>query len=239
MNDEQTEARSLQDLARILQAARKMGIKLLLIGGYAVMAHTRGHRFTKDIDLIADRPAIGQLKGLLTSLGYSLRDTEFGIAGSKRLKDGFIDLHISVGKVHDISTDRDYRITPTLFKDAQRLPFRGFYSTTPSFKAPVIDLETLLILKLMPVGRWKDAVDILSLLTNRRTEVDITLVAKRAQIAGLKEHLVNQVRDYARRLREGELDQLWSRVTASRLPATEKRQIGSFFTKLADALRQP
>ena len=109
MNEEQVESRSLTDLARIFQEARKLGIGLVLIGGYAVAAYTRGYRYTKDIDLVADKPTIGRLKGLLSGLGYSIRDTEFGIAGSKRVNKDFIDLHISVGKIHDISTGNDSR----------------------------------------------------------------------------------------------------------------------------------
>jgi hypothetical protein len=55
--------------------ARKQGIKLVIIGGYAVAAYTRGYRYAKDIDLVADKPTVGKLKGLLKSLGYSVRDT--------------------------------------------------------------------------------------------------------------------------------------------------------------------
>jgi len=121
MNEEQLESRSLLDLATIIRESKKLGIRLVLIGGYAVGAYTRGYRYTKDIDLVADKPAIGKLKGLLSSLGYSTRDTEFGLAGSKRLNQEFIDLHISVGKIHDVSTNKDYPVNSTLFKEAKRL----------------------------------------------------------------------------------------------------------------------
>jgi hypothetical protein len=56
MSEEEVEKRSLRDLDTILQAARELGIKLVLIGGYAVAAYTRGYRYTKDIDLVADKP---------------------------------------------------------------------------------------------------------------------------------------------------------------------------------------
>ena len=60
MSEAEVEKRSLQDLDTILQAARKLGIKLVLIGGYAVAAYTHGYRYTKDIDLVADKPAVGR-----------------------------------------------------------------------------------------------------------------------------------------------------------------------------------
>ncbi len=238
MNEEEVEGRSLLDLASIIREARKLGIKLLLIGGYAVAAYTRGYRYTKDIDLLADRPAIGKLKGLLHNLGYSTRDTEFGLAASKRLNQGFSDLHISVGKIHDISTDKDYPFNPALFKNAKLLNVKGYFARTSSLKTRVVDLETLLVLKFMTVGRQKDTVDVLSLLLDRRKEVNQMFLAKRAKAVGLGAHLLNQIRDYARKLREGELDRIWFDVTASRLPHTENREIARFLANLADLLRQ-
>jgi len=238
MSEEELEKRSLQDLERILRAARKLGINLVLIGGYAVAAYTRGYRYTKDIDLTADKPAIGGLKGLLKNLGYSIRDTEFGLAGSKRLNKGFIDLHISVGKIYDVSTGKEYPIDSSLFKNAKRSTVKGFLSKTSSLEAPVVDLETLIVLKTTTVGRDKDAVDLLSLFRDKRDDIDITLVAERAKAADLAEHLLQRIRDYARRLRDGDLDQVWANVTASRLPNTEKREIGRLFSKLAELLRR-
>jgi len=61
MNEEQLESRSLLDLATVIRESKKFGIKLVLIGGYAVAAYTRGYQYTKDIDLVADKPAIGKL----------------------------------------------------------------------------------------------------------------------------------------------------------------------------------
>jgi hypothetical protein len=215
-----------------------LGIKLVLIGGYAVAAYTRGYRYTKDIDLVADKPAVGRLKGLLKSLSYSIRDTEFGLAGSKRLNKGFIDLHISVGRIYDVSTGKEYPVDSSLFKNAKRLTVKGYISKTSSLKAPVIDLATLIVLKTMTVGRDKDTVDLLSLFRDRRDDIDMTLVAERAKAADLVEHLLGRIRDYARRLREGKLDEVWSNVTATRLPHTEKRKIVSLLSKLAGLFRQ-
>ncbi len=46
-------------------------------------------------------------------------------------------------------------------------------SKNSSLKAAVVDLETLVILKTMPVGRDKDAVDLISLLRDKRKEIDL------------------------------------------------------------------
>lgn len=238
MNEEQIEARSLLDLAAMMREAGKRGIRLVLIGGYAVAAYTRGYRYTKDVDLVADKPTTGKLTGLMTSLDYRIRNTEFGLAGSKRLNGGFVDLHISIGKIHDISTGNDYPIDASFFKSARRLVVRGFYSKTSELRLPVVDLETLLILKLMTVGRQKDEIDVLSLLLDRRKDVDLSLLSKKVEAAGLTAHLLRRVREYARKMKDGTLEGNWLSVTASRLGHVEKREIVRFLARLADSLRE-
>jgi hypothetical protein len=238
MSEELVERKSLEDLERILQEARKQSIKLVTIGGYAVAAYTRGYRHTKDIDLVADKPTLGKLKGLLKSLGYAIRDTEFGIAGSKKLNGGFIDLHISVGRIYDVSTGKEYPVDASLFKNAKHLTVTGYISKTTSLKAAVVELETLIILKTMPVGRSKDAVDLLSLLRDRRKEIDLESLSERAETAGLTVHLLERIRDYAKRLRDDELDKIWFDMTGTRFPYTEKREITKFFANLAKLFRK-
>jgi hypothetical protein len=237
MSEELVERRSLEDLKAMLEAGRKQSIKLVIIGGYAVAAYTRGYRYTKDIDLVADKPALGKLKGLLKSLSYSIRDTEFGIAGSKKLNGGFIDLHISVGKIYDLSTGKEYPVDSSFFRNAKRLTVRGYMSKNSSLKAAVVDLETLVILKTMPVGRDKDTVDLLSLLRDKKKEIDLEVLAQRIKATGLNMHLLERIRDYAKRLREDELDQVWFDMTATRLPFTEKREIAKLFAKLVELFR--
>jgi len=232
------ERESLEDLEEILGHSRKLGIGLMLIGGYAVAAYTRGYRYTKDIDLVAGKQSLGKLRGLLNGLGYSIRNTEFGIAGAKRLgRDDFIDLHISVGKVHDISTDSEFPVDQSLFKKAKRLEVKGFYSKSTVIKAPVVDLETLLVLKFIPKGRDKDAVDLISLITDKSKEVDFELMAKTATGANLGIHLLDRTRDYAARVKKGELDKIWYGMTRARLSYVQKRELSRFLGRLADQLR--
>jgi hypothetical protein len=234
------ERESLEDLGKILLQSHKLGIGLMLIGGYAVAAYTRGYRYTKDIDLVAEKQSLGKLRGLLNGLGYSIRNTEFGIAGTKRLNgddNNFIDLHISVGKVHDISTNNDFPVDHSLFKKAKRLEVKGFYSETTLVKAPIVDLETILILKFIPRGRDKDAVDLISLIADRGKDVDFRLMAKFATEANLSVHLLDRVRDYATRVKKGELDKIWSGMTGARLSFVQKRELLQFLRRLADQLR--
>lgn len=238
MSEEEVESKSLQDLRAVLEEAHKQGIKLVIIGGYAVAAYTRGYRYTKDIDLVADKSTLGKLKGLLKGLDYSIRDTDFGIAGAKKLNGGFIDLHMSVGKIFDVSTGKEYPINSTFFKNARRLILRGYISKTTSLKADVAELETLIVLKTMTVRRNKDAVDLLSLLRDKKDDIDLNILAQRAKTAGLTGHLLERIRDYAERLRDDELGRIWFEMTGARLPYTEKREILKFFAGLAELFRK-
>ncbi|MDG6998282.1 MAG: nucleotidyl transferase AbiEii/AbiGii toxin family protein [Nitrososphaerota archaeon] len=235
------ERESLEDLGKILTQGRKIGVRLLLIGGYAVAAYTKGYRYTKDIDLVAEKQSLGRLRGLLNSMGYSIRKTDFGIAGTKRLgsngDNNFIDLHISIGNVHDISTNSDFTVGQSIFKKANRLEVEGFYSKTTVVRAPVVDLETILILKFIPTGRDKDAVDLISLITDRGSDVDFGLMKKLATESKLNVRLLESARDYAARVKKGQLDKIWSGMTGARLSFTQKRRLLQFLAGLADQLR--
>lgn len=234
------ERASLEDLGKIFDQARKTGIRLMIIGGYAVSAYTKEYRYTKDIDLIAEKQSLGRLRGLLNTMNYSIRKTEFGIAGTKRLgnrDNNFIDLHISIGNVHDISTNSDFSVDESIFKKAKRREIRGFYSKTTSINAKVVDLETILILKFIPKGRDKDAADLISLITDKGDEADFALLRKLAIDSKLTLHLLARVRDYADSAKNGQLGRVWAGMTGARLSFTQKRKLLQFFAKLATQLR--
>ena len=43
-------------------------------------------------------------------MNEKVKEAKFGLVGSKKLDGGFIDLHISVGEIWDISTNKRYAI---------------------------------------------------------------------------------------------------------------------------------
>ncbi|MDH5779070.1 MAG: nucleotidyl transferase AbiEii/AbiGii toxin family protein [Candidatus Bathyarchaeota archaeon] len=240
LSDAELEVKSLQDLQTIIIKAKKWKIKLAVIGGYAVQAHTKAYRLTKDIDLVITREALWKFEGLLRESGYTLRETEFGIAGSKPFNEGFIDIHVSVGKIFDMSSSITYPVSQELFTNAKELKITGYYEASKQLacSAPVIDLETLLLLKLIPTGRGKDTVDILALLLDKREEIQLAnLVSKIKENIALRRHLISQLRSYAEFVRKGEAAKLWFNITGSRIPATERREILKFIRKMVDALR--
>lgn len=109
---------------------------------------------------------------------------------------------------------------------------KGFYSKSTVLKAPVVDLETLLVLKFVPKGRDKDAADLISLITDRGKEVNFESMAKIATEANLSLHLLDRTRDYAARVKKGELDKIWSGMTGARLSYVQKRELSRFLGRL-------
>jgi len=240
MSDVELEVKSLQDLQTITTEAKKWKIKLAVIGGYAVQAYTRAYRFTKDIDLVTTREGLWKFKSLLRDLGYTSRDTKFGIAGSKPFNEDFINIHISVGKIFDMSTGFTYPVSQKLFNNAKKLAIAGYYEASKQLacSAPVIDIETLLLLKLIPVGREKDTVDVLALLLDKKEEINLAnLVNKIKQNIALRQHIIAQLRTYADFVRKGEAQKLWFNITGSRISATKRREILKFIRKMTDASR--
>ncbi|KPV65466.1 MAG: hypothetical protein AOA65_0070 [Candidatus Bathyarchaeota archaeon BA1] len=92
---------------------------------------------------------MGKFKSLLQHLGYTFHDTEFGIAGSKPFNGGFVDIHVSVGKIFDMSTGFTFPVSLELFCNIKELKIAGYYEASKQLacSAPVVDMETLLLLK--------------------------------------------------------------------------------------------
>ncbi|MFA5771552.1 MAG: nucleotidyl transferase AbiEii/AbiGii toxin family protein [Thermoplasmata archaeon] len=220
------EIKSMEDLERIIEEADKFGMKLAVIGGYAVRAYTRGYRYTKDIDAVIQNEDRGGLVALLKSLGYDIRKTEFGIASSKKLDEGFIDLHISFGRVWDMSANTVYPANEIL-KDSKIRKVSGYFDEgrTKEVLTPVASLEDILILKMMPIGRDKDRVDIVSMLIDNGDVVDVEKIALKCSGAGLNRHIREQIRRLIGFMRKGETRKEWLNLTGQRFATLTETNI--------------
>lgn len=220
------EIKSLEDLEKIVEKADKLGVKFTVIGGYAVRAYTRGYRYTKDIDAVTQKEDRGGLIALLKSRGYDIRKTDFGIASNKKLDEGFIDLHISFGKVWDMSTNSTYPAKEIL-KDSKIRKVSGYFDggRIKEVLSPVASLEDILILKMMPIGRDKDRVDIVSMLIDKGDVVDVGKIALKCSGSGLNRHIQEQIRRLVGFIRKGETRKEWLNLTGQRLTAFTETSI--------------
>lgn len=228
MNEREIEIQSLRDLEKIIKEIEKWHLKLVIIGGYAVRAYTRGYRYTKDIDIVAEKKETGRLIALLKSLGYIIKETRFGLSGSKKLNSGFIDLHISIGEVWDMSTNKRYPIVE-IFKDSKIKEVSGFSDDTRKIKikAFVSSLGDLLILKLMTKGRERDIVDIASLLIDKYGCLDLKKFSLKCSRQELSMHIKENILKIIALVRTHELGRIWFRVTGQKLMRkTETELIG-------------
>lgn len=234
------ERESLKDLKIIVKNAKEWRVKTVVIGGYAVRAFTNAYRHTKDIDMAVAKEERGKFTALLKDLGYKLRDTEFGLAASKKFDSDFIDVHISVGRIYDISTGSSYPITKQLFDENTDLLVRSRYDDNKKFDttAPIVDLNTLMILKLIPKGRpEKDAIDIISLIFDQLQRIDISKIVKQCKETGLTDHIRSQIQEFAKNVNDGSMDRVWSDVTGVKMTGVQRRTIQKFLRELDNGLR--
>jgi hypothetical protein len=149
-------------------------------------------------------------------------------------------VHISVGEIYDISTGNSYPITKQLFDEKKDLLVRSRYEENQKFDttAPIIDLNTLIILKLIPKGRpEKDAIDIISLILDQQQRIDISKIVKRCNETKLTDHIRSQIQEFAKEVNDGEMDKVWSGVTGARMTGVQRRSIQKFLRELDSSLR--
>jgi len=157
----------------------------MVIGGQAVLAYCGVRRTTKDTDLVASTDVLGPLMGALKHCGFSVEETEFGLAAARRTSEGGEVLHLSIGQIIDASRgpreSLSYRPSTEAFSLAPVLALVGVAEpdTKEVPKAPVLPLEDLLVTKLLPIHRDVDMDDATMLILLARPELDVQKVAQR------------------------------------------------------------
>lgn len=240
LKNEDVERESLKDLKVLVEKSKEWGVEMVVIGGYAVRAFTNAYRHTKDIDIAIAKKETGKFRALLKDLDYKLRETDFGIAASKKFYSDFIDVHISIGEIYDMSSSLSYPVTQGLFDDKKIMLVRTRYDVNKEFEitSPVVDLNTLIILKLIPKGRpEKDAIDIMSLIVDQIHEISIPAIVKKCKETGFTDHLRLQLQEFATRVNKGEMGQIWSEVTGTTMTGIQRKNIQKFLRDLDLALK--
>ncbi|MDE3088722.1 MAG: hypothetical protein KGJ80_04995 [Chloroflexota bacterium] len=106
--------RDLKDeLQQILELCREFDVHPRLIGGLAVRGFARRKRFTHDIDLAISRQDKPNFIAILKRLGFTYQDlTKFeGVKAIKRVGDTSVEIHISVERLWDMTSNQTYTLS--------------------------------------------------------------------------------------------------------------------------------
>ena len=224
MKPEELEQELLRNLAQIITRSEELECHPLLIGGYAVRAYARMRkRFTEDLDLVISRHDQGNFIAALKALGYEYRpETAFGgIKATKPVAGRSLELHISIDKVWDISSDKTYPLPEDTFASVQLRPVEPYSEGSETIvQAPVIPLEDLLILKLMTL-RELDTVDTIALLLENPKQINIASYRRKVVTAELTQHINARIEAISQLLRSGQADEVWKKYMGTGLSPKE------------------
>lgn len=125
-----------------------------------------------------------------------------------------------------MSTNAAYPANEIL-KDSKIRKVSGYFdeSRTREVLTPVASLEDILILKMMPIGRDKDRVDIVSMLIDKGGVVDVEKIALKCSETSLSRHIREQIRRLVGFIRKGETRKEWLKLTGQRLTALTETNI--------------
>jgi predicted nucleotidyltransferase component of viral defense system len=206
------EAVSLKDLERISREAKNFGINLLVIGGYAVRAYTesRSWRFTKDIDFITTGKDLAALRGVFELLKYGFVQTEFGVKGGKKINRESIELHVSVDKVIDWSTNLEYKLPKDIFANAHNVSIKPYFEENNQLKPSVMvaPTEDILIMKLM-TERTRDHFDAVALILDSYEKLDAKRFWANTKQDDLDQHIRKRLNSLLADLKKGLVKKLW------------------------------
>lgn len=233
------ESISLGDLERINEAAKNFQVDLILIGGYAVRAYTnsRSWRFTKDMDFITTTRDLGPLHGIFDLLGYGFERTEFGVRGSKRLYEDSIDLHISVDKVIDWSTGREYKLPEDIFTRANEVDVKASLEENRGLevRVKVAPVEDVVIMKLM-TERPRDHFDAIAVIFDSFDDLDTLRFRENCSQDDLHRHIRRRLESVLADIRKGLVKELWREFTGREFIRQQHVDLRAKINKLIEAM---
>jgi len=207
---------SLKDLERIGREAKNFDVDLILIGGYAVRAYTepRSWRFTKDIDFITRRRDLTALRGVFELLKYGFEKADFGVKGSKKMNSESVELHISVDRVMDWSTNMEYKLPQDIFTKANRIGVKASLEENKDLKVSVMvaPVEDILVMKLM-TERTRDHFDAVAIILNSFEKVNTQRFWANSRQSNLNQHVKKRLNSLLADLRKGLVKKLWREFT--------------------------
>ena len=189
-----------QTLEQLLKLCHEFGVHPRLIGGLAVRGFARRKRFTHDIDLAISRHDKPNLIALLKQMGFDYQDQSQFVKASKRIGDTAVEIHISVEKLWDMTSNQTYTLSP----ESAEMPI----DDAGELVAPTVSAEDLLILKLMPL-RDRDLSDVIALLLDV-PNVDARAFWANCERTGNTRHITAQLAKLETALKSGDFREAWA-----------------------------
>ncbi len=206
--------RELKDaLQQILELCDEFDVHPRLIGGLAVRGFARRKRFTHDIDLAISRQDKPNFITILKRLGFEYQDlTKFeGVKATKRVGNTSVEIHISVERLWDMTSNQTYTLSPDSAQVA--------VDDAGNLLAPTVSAEDLLILKLMPL-RDRDLGDVIALLLDLPA-IDAKKFWANCERTNNARHITAQLLKLENALRSGDFREAWSEYYDERLSARD------------------
>lgn len=188
-------------LKQLFEACDEFQITPRLIGGLAVRGHTQRKRYTHDIDLSVDREDKANLIAILKRMGFNYRDqTSFGgVKAWRQIGKVMVELHISVDKLWDMRSDRQYVLSSAIVQVA--VDEQGKVLTLATA------VEDLLILKLLPL-RNQDLADVIALLLDN-PELNVNAFWENCQRTGNTDHILRRLSEVEKTLKDDTFREQW------------------------------
>jgi hypothetical protein len=213
-----------QALAELDAECKLFGVRLLLIGGFAVRAYGKRKRETTDVDFVAPKGDQGSLIGLLQRLGYQVDpESRFGMKATRTVGERAIKVDISIEQIHDQETGSIYRFSAESFAQAER---RVIESLSGEFRVEsyVVPLADLLISKLM-TARDQDASDAINLILGHLPSAQLEAeIVRKARQAGLATRLNKRIAELIH-WSDRKIQDVMAGYIAGRLTVPELKQL--------------
>jgi predicted nucleotidyltransferase component of viral defense system len=233
------ETGSLNDLLKMDTEAKKFGIDLVIIGGYATRAYTnqRSWRFTKDMDFITIRKDLTALHGIFKLLGYSFEKTEFGVKGRKKINRDYIKLDIAVDKVIDWSTGKEYSLPVDIFKKSNKIDIVASYEENKGLgvKIRVAPIEDVMVMKLM-TERPRDHFDAIAIAVDSFDKIDLSRFAKICKQSGLDGHVRARLESILADIKRGLIKKLWKELAGREFIREQEVALKDHVNKLRESI---
>jgi len=171
-------------------------------------------------------------------LGYGSERTEFGLKSSKKVNKNSIELHVSVDKVIDWSTGREYKLPEDVFAKADNVGVKASLEENVGLEVSikVAPVEDVVIMKLM-TERPRDHFDAIAVILDSFDDLDMLRFKENSNQDDLSRHICNRLESVLADLRRGLVKELWREYTGREFIRQQRVDLRVKINKLIEALR--